>query len=169
MITRVTYSAEHAENLLSYHNALIECFLEASSHVSKSTSLSRGIPGLSQLIRPYKEKALFWHGLWIMNGRPQHGVVADMRRHTQALYHKAIKRVKAMESSLRYSNMANKFECGEMKEFWSDVMKMRGKGSDIPSNVGGAVGDVEGAELFRAKYSTLYNSVSSDSDSRFNG
>ena len=158
-------SAEHVESIQRYHNALIECCIEASSCVPKSTSLSYVVPGWNQFVKPYKEKALFWHGLWVVNGRPQYGVVADVRRHTRAQYHKAIKRAKAMESSLRFFNMANRFESGQMKEFWSEVMRMKGRGSDVPSNVGGAVGDAEGAELFRNKYSTLYNSVRSDAES----
>ena len=80
-------SPEHIDSLQRYHDRLIQCCLGACACIPKSSSSSRTIPGWNQYIKPSRDRALFWHRLWIENGRPQHGVVASVRRYTIILAH----------------------------------------------------------------------------------
>lgn len=153
---------EHRVLLQEYHDAVVDCCIRASSCVPKSSCSSRIVPGWNRFVKPFLEKALFWHSLWILNGRPQYGVVADVRRSTRARYHKEVKRVKAMESIMRSTRMADRFAACQVREFWNDVARTKGGASELPSSVGDAVGDAAVAELFRDNYSTLYKSVAYD-------
>ncbi len=155
---------EHRDCLQSYHDAIVDCCIDAGSCIPLSSSPTRCIPGWNLFVRPLLEKALFWHSLWISNGRPQLGVVAEVRRYTRARYHKAIKHVKAMESAQRAARLADRFYEGRSQEFWNEVSKIKGRPTDLPASVGDAVGDEAVAELFSDCYSTLYKSVGFDSD-----
>lgn len=161
-------SAIHKSELQLYHDEIVDACLEADGCIPRNTNRTKSIPGWNQFVRPLREKSLFWHGLWVTNDRPQHGVVADIMRYTRKKYHKAIKQVKRTEVSLRYANMAENFDSGR-NQFWTEVKKMRGKGCTLPSNVAGIVGDEAIAELFKDKYDELYNSVGfSEDDARSN-
>lgn len=159
---RMCSDREHTADLQTYHDRIVECCLDAGSCIPKSNSSSRIVPGWNQCIKPVLQKALFWHQMWVQNDRPQNGIVADIRRHTRAQYHKAIKHTKAIGRSLKAAGMAERFASSERKEFWSEVAKMKSKGSSLPSSVGGAVGDAGIADMFRDRYAALYTSVGYD-------
>jgi retron-type reverse transcriptase len=156
---------QHTADLQSFHDRLVEGCLEASSCIPKSRTSTRNVPGWNECVKPVLQKALFWHKLWVQNGRPQHGAVADVRRFTRAQYHKAVKHVKSIGQSLQFAKMGERFAFGEKREFWNDIAKMRSKGSPLPTSVDGIVGDDGIAQMFGHRYSALYNSVGYDKDS----
>ena len=52
---------------------------------------SKVIPGWSDIVEPARNKAIFWHKMWIDNNLPQSGVISEIRRKTRADYHRNIK------------------------------------------------------------------------------
>lgn len=154
----------HLNELDEYAEFIIEVCTTASDCVPKSShnAKRKRIPGWNQFVKPLHEKAMFWHMIWNQNGRPQQGVVADIRRHTRSLYHKAVKKTMRLETELRYRNMSQEFNNKEKSAFWTEVKKMRGGSKVTPSNVDGAVGEKEIAKLFKEKYCELFTSVDYD-------
>jgi hypothetical protein len=59
---------------------------------------SRRIPGWSEFVQPLRDKAPFWHQLWLDCDRPE--TAADSLRRTRAACHYAIRRVKADENCI---------------------------------------------------------------------
>ena len=121
-------------------------------------------PGLEANCEATLGHGSFWHKLWVENGRPQHGVVAEVRRHTRKQYHKAVKRALRSEAQLRFSNMAESYEIGRKEDFWTQVKKMSDNGSFLASNIDGVTEEKAIGELFASKYCKLYNSVSYSQD-----
>ncbi len=37
-------------------------------------------PGWNEYVHSYFQTSLFWHSMWIQNGKPHNSVVADIRR-----------------------------------------------------------------------------------------
>jgi len=156
----------HKTDALRYHDQIVDTCLLADRSIPRSNGVQRlrGIPGWRQHIQPLRDSALFWHNLWKDNGRPQRGPVADVRRHTRAKYHKAIKKAKQQEKGIRYQRMAEAFDHSDKADFWVQVKKMKGGAGARPSSIDGVTGEQAIAELFSEKYSALFNSVHSNED-----
>jgi hypothetical protein len=139
----------HKNELKKYSTLLWPQCLDSSHNIPLRLRAScRRIPGWTILVKPHLDKALFWHALWIDNGCPESGVVADIRRHTRSMYHKAVKKAKNSETGLRYRGMAENFKGGTRTDFWSNA-----------SNIEGISGDKDIANCFADNYSALYQSV----------
>ncbi len=46
------------------------------SHINKVDS--KIVPGWNEFVDSYFQTSLFWHSMWIQNGIPRNGVVADI-------------------------------------------------------------------------------------------
>ena len=44
-------------------------------------------PFWSEMIQPHKDCSLFWHSIWVENGKPRNGIIAQIMRQTRAKYH----------------------------------------------------------------------------------
>ena len=54
---------------------------------------TKKVPGWNQFVKSCFRDSLFWHDIWVQNGRPEQGVVAEVRRNARRKYHNAIKEV----------------------------------------------------------------------------
>ena len=160
----------HRDALDAYHNGIVgACLHAAQSAIPMSMTGTNGrrkahIPGWNDYIRPLKEDALFWHFIWKENGRPQAGIIADIRRRTRSRYHCMLRRLKKNESLLQSTKMAENFVANNRKEFWTEVNKLKGGASKTPACIDGAHGGDCIAQVFGRKYEQLFNHVSYDDD-----
>jgi len=60
-----------------------------------------GIAGWNEHIRPFREKSLFWHRLWIEADKPRHGALGDIKRSTRSKYHYKIRELRRNEYHIR--------------------------------------------------------------------
>jgi len=152
----------HREVIQSYHDAIICSCIQASSCIpsSKPKIGDKRIPGWTEHVKNYKERAIFWHKLWKDNGSPGNGVLFDIRRKTRWEYHRMLKIVKSNKEAISADRMA-KGVSGY--GFWSEVKKTMGHSNSLTSTVDGVQGSEEIAKLFQEKYNNLYNSVAYDS------
>ncbi len=49
------------------------------------------VPVWKDYVQSYFNASLFWHNMWVDNGRPHTGVLADLRCKTRAKYHHVCK------------------------------------------------------------------------------
>ena len=63
------------------------------------------------------------------------GIVADIRRRTRALYHKAVKQGKREKESIIAESMASSLQTNNLTEFWRTVKKHTHVNSCLPSSV----------------------------------
>ena len=84
---------QHYTVIDTYYESIIDACLKASDMCIPSTK-KRVIAGWNEVAEPMRNEAIFWHGIWIDNGRPKHGLVADIRRRTRAKYKLTVKKLK---------------------------------------------------------------------------
>ena len=65
-----------------------------NSGTQTTSSRTKCVPGWKEHVQPLQHDAIFWHSIWISCGSPSFGAVAEVRRRTRALYHRAIHLVK---------------------------------------------------------------------------
>ena len=74
------------------HDDITSACIDASEDIPSTGKYSRNValPDWNKFVRPEKDKAISWRKIWISNGSPRHGHVADIMRRTCAKYHYAI-------------------------------------------------------------------------------
>ena len=83
----------HSNALNVYCNNIIDVCLLASDMCIPNTK-KKGIAGWSDRAVPARNEAIFWHRLWVDNGRPSQCHIADIRRRTRYNYKRIVKMLK---------------------------------------------------------------------------
>ena len=151
----------HNEVIESLCDTVVKSCLEAAEiTIPKKKRRLSSVPYWNQKVKPELDKALFWHSIWKECGRPQEGWVADIRRSTRKAYHHAVKNVQKNNDRLRKQRMAEYVSDNRTRDLWKEIKKMKPSSRTMASSVDGLSSDTDICELFRDKYSTLFNSVS---------
>ena len=157
----------HREEIEKFHNSFINILIAAGDASVKATNLkkckSKAIPGWNEYVESHFREALFWHKLWVENGRPIEGVLFEIRQSTRLQYHKIRKNVLKKEKEVKCDRMANALVCKNVNAFWNEVKKF----NKIAKNTyAGSVDGVQGKErianVLCDKFESLYSSVGYD-------
>ena len=134
---------------------------ENSIPIANPKSKPKTVVGWNDHVEHYFRTALFWHNLWVDNGRPddEDNIIAKIRRTTSALYHKARKNVIKHQGLIQSDKLAHSLENETTKQFWGKVKKLRPNTSKLPSAVDGVHANKDISELFKGKFDVLFNSV----------
>ena len=154
----------HKSHISQFHDNIIDVLVLAS-HESipySSSKLSKIVPGWNEYVNRYFESALFWHYIWIENGRPGDGILTELRRKTRAQYHKAYKLVIRCEGEIKTDKIERAFDGGMDISAWSTLKKTISKTTHYPKVVDEVTGSKEIADLFASKFKDLYNVVGYD-------
>ena len=86
----------HTPYLNNLYDQIIQiCSMASAANIPttcKGQANGRVIPGWVDQIKPYREKALFWHEIWVSCGNKRDdSEVTKIRRITRAWYHLAIR------------------------------------------------------------------------------
>ena len=122
--------------------------------------IDKAIPGWKDMVKPYKDDAKFWYGVWQSADRPTEGVLKNIMTRTRNQYHYAIRRIKKMFNSLRAKRLLEASEVDSC-QFLKEMKKIKGSKKeefDLPDVVGNASGELQIVEEFKKVYSALYNS-----------
>ena len=144
---------------------LIECIIIATK---KSTPFSNCITkpvrmsGWNIDMSIAREKSLFWHGLWILCGKPETGQVARIMRFTSNNYHYKIRKIKNESRSHAKQSLANALVNNRTRDYWSEIKKINKSKIEPISIVNGEYAHKDIANLFSCQYKSLYSSVTSD-------
>ena len=163
---------EHGQELVDIYNFIINSHLEcADEHIPKSggsqseraNTGSSNVPGWNEFVKDLYEESLFWHSAWVHQGRPHDGDFFEARKLARSRYHLAVRRCKNDEDKLRMERMAEALVANNSRNFWLEAKKFKGSSNSFPRKVDDAQCQEDIADLFKEKYSALYNSVSYDS------
>ena len=109
-----------------------------------------------------REKSLFWHGLWILCGKPETGQVARIMKFRRNNYHYKIRKIKNESRSRAKQSLANALVNNRTKDYWSEIKKINKSKIEPISIVNGEYAHKDIANLFSCQYKSLYSSVTSD-------
>ncbi len=154
----------HLKDIDSLSSHIVNsCLSAADGSIPNSTTRCRpAIPGWTANVEKLQQDTLFWHSVWKSYGSPSTGAIAETRRRTRALYHKAIRDCKKEKDRHASNSMAASLANRSYKSFWSTVKKRSRVKTSLPSSIDAANGAKSIAELFADKYCALYNSVPYD-------
>ena len=68
-----------------------------------------------------REKYLFWHGLWILCGKPETGQVVRIMRFMRNNYHYKIRKMKNESRSRAKQSLANALVNNRTRDYWSEI------------------------------------------------
>ena len=122
------------------------------------------LPGWNEYVNSYFQASLCWHKMWVDNGRPHNGVIADLHHQNRAKYHHICKMVLKCDVQIRCDKMAKALVDNDTKGFLKMPKTFRPKKASYPLRVDNAEGSEEITELFADKVFNLYNSVSYKAD-----
>ena len=86
---------EHRNYINVLCRTLINCCIDASHEtIPMNRRVGKDVPGWDKLVRPERDRSLFWHWMWQESGKPQNGVVYSIMKRTRHQYHYAVRRCK---------------------------------------------------------------------------
>ena len=152
-------SSKHALDIQQLHDDIISACINASEDIPSTGKSSKNVPGWNKFVRPEKEKAILWQKIWISNGSPRHGYVADIMRRTRAKYHYVIRRTKNNNQLLKNRAMARAIAQRKSRELWTEVNKIKSSKTHATNCMDNVNGSEQIVKIFSDKYCELYNSV----------
>ena len=122
-----------------------------------------GLPGWNEEVEPYRQESMYWHNMWLREGRPNQGWLHGTMVRKRTLYQYAVRRLKRKASLIRAEKLFEASMAGDvdlLKEM-KTIKSGSGNCEELPDSVGGADTEEDIVDKFREVYSTLYNSSGS--------
>ena len=153
---------QHSEAITAYHDCIINACIEAAQRTIPRVGKAKQKAGWSEHVGAQKADAIFWHRLWVENGRPENGMVRDIMVRTRREYKRRARWVCRNQDQLRSGRMASALIEDRNRDFWQEFKKSRRGPLKCATSVDGKEGADNICNHFRNKYSDLFNSVSYD-------
>ena len=118
-----------------------------------------GVPGWGEEVRPYQLESVYWHRVWIREGRPSTGPVHDTMVRARTQYHYAVRRCRRQSEETKARRLFEASLKGDT-DLLSEMKRVKNGGGgreELPEMVEGADCEEEIVDKFRTVYSTLYN------------
>jgi len=148
----------HESSITLYHDQIVKSCITAMN-MCIPVSKNKRIAGWSEHVQPFKERSIFWHGIWCDNGKEREGIIPNIMRKAKAEYKRAVRHVKGQQSTLKAKRMADALLIDNKRPFWYEVRKSLGLNKSVPTFVDGVNNDDDICAVFHDKYNELYSSV----------
>ena len=96
----------------------------------------RVIPGWVDQVQPFKEKAHFWHQVWLSAGRPLNCQLHLVMKHSRNVYHYQIRKCKKAENLIRKTKLLDACLNGN-GDIFTEIKKMRKSQPVVASSIDG--------------------------------
>ena len=94
---------EHRNKINLLCSRLINSCIDASHEtISLKSHIGKDVPGWDELVKPERDRSLFWHWMWQEAGKPQTGIVYGIMKRTRHQYHYVVRCCK--KKSLKFKN-----------------------------------------------------------------
>ena len=114
------------------------------------------IPGWSDEVKPFRDRAFFWCQVWKSAGKPIGTVLHNIMKRSRNVYHYNYKKCQRAQDKIKSNKLLDACLNGGSDVF-KEVKKMRKCDQSIASSMDGKTENV--SEHFKSIYETLYNSV----------
>ena len=151
-----------AGELDEYYHSLVNACIVATQQCIPSTNaahMRRRVAGWTGICSELGKTSRLWHRLWIANGRPHDGYVAQIMRKSRSSYHAEVRKVMREQEQVKMDNLAQSLLSHESRDPWREVKRLRGNNGKLPTIVQAAKTPQDIAALFRTQYASLYTSV----------
>ena len=142
---------DHANLIQQMHDDIISACIDASDNIPSTRNNNNKLPSWNEFVKREKETALFWRSIWINNGSPRQGYVANIMRRTRAKYHYAIRRIKNNSQMLQKRAMTRSVAENNSRQLWKEVRQLKNSKSCLTNCMDKKTGCENIAELFSKK------------------
>ena len=153
---------QHADQVFAMYQECLSVLLTAGEQVSRKFSCPDGSfnrPGWNDYVADLYQASRDQYLRWLQAGRPRDGPVAELHFEAKARFKYALRYIKRHENQLRREALARKVVETSSRNFWKDVKKSLGSRCPLPTEIEGASGEVEIAELWKSHFESLFNSI----------
>ena len=116
---------------------------------------SKVIPGWNDLVKPFKDEALFWHSIWLSAGKPLNTNLHAIMKRTRNVYHYHIRKCRRSQETVKKNKLLDACVNGG-GEIFTELKKMRRVKSRLPDRMDGSDSV---SETFKDVYQQLYTSA----------
>jgi hypothetical protein len=122
------------------------------------------VPGWTEYVAPCREKSLFWHHIWIDNGRPKTGIIANIMRAIRAANHSAIRLVNRNRAEMVNERFADAILSNNTRDFWHEAKRIRGVNASYSNTIDDLSSHDDIANMSASKYEEMFSCVSFSED-----
>ena len=155
----------HIDAINSFHYHITEsCKIAMSVHIPHTNSgvcKAKVIPGWDYEADCAREESLLARRIWMESGKPDAGIEYDNMKRCRASYHYLLRSLKSKKDIHVKQSMLKSLFQSSKKNYWKIVAVIRKKNYNTVPIIANTRDDAAIADLFKDKYATLYNSVSS--------
>ena len=120
------------------------------------TEKRKVIPGFNDTVKPFKEKAYFWHQVWKSAGCPTNTELHTIMKRSRNQYHRELKKCQRSEMMIKKSKLLNACLNGN-GELFKEIKSMRKSKPKVAESIDGVNKNIP--DHFGNIYKELYNSV----------
>ena len=128
--------------------------LHVSSNNNKGNK-SKLMPGFDS-VRPAKDKAAFWHSIWVSCNKPINTELHQIMKRTRSIYHYQIRKIKAARNKIKASKLLESSLNGGT-DLFKEIRKMRKSKNVVANQIDGETEDI--SNHFADIYKDLFKSV----------
>ena len=159
---------KHREDLDSYTLEVLETVQAAAEETLPTPATSNRAgrfvrPGWLSEVKPFRDKAYFWHQVWKSAGKPLNTQLHTIMKRTRNLYHYQYKKCRKSEDRIRKNKLLS--AClGEGGDLFKEIKALRKAPQTVASSIDGVSDTIP--DHFGGIYSALYNSANDATELR---
>ena len=154
---------EHCDKADEFISQLLECVEVAAAEVlptpnqpRKVPSNDKIVPGWKTFVKPFRDKAYFWHQVWNSAGRPLNTELHRIMKKTKNIYHFQYRKCKKSEELIIKNKLLDACLNGN-GDIFTEIRKLRKAKPVIATGMDGINDDIPGH--FKNIFGNLYNSA----------
>ena len=159
----------HCEKSDEFMFNLMECIEKSAAETlptppppkTTNPSAKKPIPGWSQLVKPFRDKAHFWHQVWISAGKPLNAQIHNVMKKTRNVYHFQFRKCKKAENAIIKNKLLDACINGN-GDIFKEIKKLRKSKPNVATSMDGEKEDIPGH--FKNIFEDVYNSANDQDD-----
>ena len=114
------------------------------------------VPGWSLTVKPFRDKAHFWHQVWISAGRPLNTQLHKIMKKSKDVYHFQYRKCKKAEDMIVKNKLLDACINGN-GDIFAEIRKLRKSKPPVATNMDGEKHDIPAH--FKNIFEDIYNSA----------
>ena len=112
-------------------------------------------------VQPFKDKAFFWHAVWVSAGRPVNTVLHHVMKRTRNVYHYRIRKSRRAAECIKKNTLLD--ACiNDKGDIFKEIKKLRKSPPTVASSIDGISNNIDGH--FANIYEKLYSAIDDSDD-----
>ena len=124
-------------------------------------SQSKHVPGWKTHVKPFRDKAFFWHQVWTSAGRPINTTLHTIMKRTRNVYHFQYRKCRKAEELIKKNKLLDACINGN-GDIFLEIKKLRKSKPVVATSMDGVTDNIP--DHFRGIFKELYNSANDNEE-----